>query len=50
VVHTEDAPPIPLDLPVATENVPDPIAAGSPEAVHETSAPHAAPSPEKSGT
>ena len=50
VAHTEDAPPIPLDPPVATENVPDPIAAGSPEAVHETSAPHAAPSPEKSGT
>ena len=50
VAQMADAPPIPLDPPLAAENVPDPIAAGSPEAVHETSAPHAAPSPEKSGT
>jgi sec-independent protein translocase protein TatB len=57
VAHTEDGAAIPLDAPTvheapmvqAAENVPDPIAAGSPEAVHETSA-HPAPPPEKSGT
>lgn len=73
---TGDASPVPLDPPAAHDapmpsasgqtaaqtvaNVPDPIAAGSPEAVHETSASisaptsaasePAAPSPEKSGT